>query len=317
MSGDGVSLIRSWVLNACRIRAGMAFAVLLLILCWGLLDPVACSGEFFRSLWLPALWAVAAVSLLASGFGMVRVFGIAALFLPVIATHVHYAVAMASHGSFLFAGILPWSDAYMHFVQAAQMAQDGFTARPFNGRFLYPGFFSSMLRLCGFNMQVAQVLVGVIFTGGLYVSVRSLIIRAGIAGTLLFALLIWLYWRDHGASLVMTEQLGLILGLLALPLLLSMCGRKSMVMLLGALLLLAVGFSARPGALFVLPMLVLFSGWTGWSGWIFPRIPALTRALASVLIAVGVCGAGLEQPCDPWQVPSEVPSSLTGILHTP
>lgn len=293
MIGCVGSLLGSCFRDAARIREGAGGAVLFMILCRGLIDPVACAGDFFSSLWLPVCWALASVSLLASVRGVVRGAGFVALFFPVIAAHIHYAVALASHRSFLFAGIFPWGDAYMHFRQAAQMAQDGFATRPFNGRFLYPGFFSSLLRICSFNMQVAHLAVGVIFTCGLYASVRALLPRTGVAGGSLFTLLLWIYWRDHGACLMMTEQLGVIFGILALPLLLSMTCRRSFALLLGAIFLLAVGFSTRPGALFVLPMLVLFAGWGGWSGWISPAMPALPRVMVSMLIAAVVSGAGL------------------------
>jgi len=293
MIGNVGSLLGSCFRDAVRIREGAGVAVLLMILCRGLIDPVTCAEDFFSSLWLPACWALATVSLLASVRGVVRGAGFVALFFPVVATHIHYAVALASHRSFLFAGIFPWGDAYMHFRQAAQMAQDGFATRPFNGRFLYPGFFSSLLRLFSCNMQFAHLAVGAIFTCGLYASVRALLARTGVAGGTLFILLLWIYWRDHGASLMMTEQLGVIFGILALPLLLSMSCRRSFALLLGAIFLLAVGFSARPGALFVLPMLVLFAGWAGWSGWIFPAMPALPRVMVSMLIAAVISGAGL------------------------
>jgi hypothetical protein len=293
MIGSVGSLLRSCFRDAVRIREGAGALVLFLILCRGLIDPVACAGDFLSSLWLPACWALATISLLASVRGVLRGVGFVALFFPVAATHIHYAVALASHRSFLFAGIFPWGDAYMHFRQAAQMAQDGFATRPFNGRFLYPGFFSSLLRLCSFNMQIAHLAVGAIFTCGLYASVRALLVRTGVAGGSLFTLLLWIYWRDHGACLMMTEQLGVIFGILALPLLLSMTRRRSFALLLGANFLLAVGFSTRPGALFVLPMLVLFAGWAGWSGWIFPAVPALPRVMVSMLIAAVVSGAGL------------------------
>jgi hypothetical protein len=282
----GRRVLRFWILNAVRIREATAFSVFASILCWGVFDPMACSEGFFASLWLPACWALAAVSLLASRHGVVRGLGVGALFFPVAATYIHYAMALASHRSFLFAGILPWSDAYMHFVQAAQMAQEGFTSRPFNGRFLYPGFFSSLLRLSSFNMLIAQLVVGVIFIGSLYAALKSLLHSAGISGGALFTLLLWLYWRDHGASLVMTEQLGVILGILALPLLLAMSRRRSFAILLGALFLLAVGFSARPGALLVLPMMNLFAGWVGWKGWIFARF----RPFFRLMMAMGVAG---------------------------
>jgi hypothetical protein len=85
---------------------------------------------------------------------------------------------------------------------------------------------------------------------------------------------------------MMTEQLGVILGLLAIPLLLGMTQATCFVNLLGAYFLLAIGFSARPGALLVLPMLVLFAGWVGWKGWIFARC----RPFLRFMMAMGVAG---------------------------
>jgi hypothetical protein len=292
MIGFVCSVTGSWLPHATRIREGAGAAVIFMILCHGLIHPMDCAENFFCSLWLPACWALATVSLLASDRFVVRGTGFLALFFPIIATYIHYSISFASHGCSLFAGVIPWADAYMHFRQAAQMAQDGFTSCAFNGRFLYPAFFSSLLLVADYNVNLAQFLAGGIYTIGLYVSIRALLLRAGILGTSLFTILLWIYYRDHGAWLMMTEQLGLTLGLLALPLLLAMSQSKKFFYLMAATFLMSIGFSSRPGALMTLPMLIVFAGWAGWRSWIFPKADSFLRISAAVLIAFGITVVG-------------------------
>jgi len=276
-----------------RYSPGFSLGGLLALAAWMIWQPFAVSESFFTSLWLPALWALASGVLVASqGLGS-RLAGFASLLLPLAAAYIHYQVGLASHDSFLLGGFIPRSDAHVHFLQAAEMARDGITTQGFNGRFLFPAYFSSLLWLTGLRMDLAHLMVGLIFVITLFFSMRSVSRWTGALGSALLALIIWIYFRDRCAWLVMTEPLGVTFGLLALPLLLGMIQRRSLPMLLGALLLLSIGFSARPGALFVLPMMVLYAGWWGWRSLSFQVWRPLARVVACVALAGTVMLVGL------------------------
>lgn len=276
-----------------RYVAGFSLGGLFALTAWMIMQPFAVSESFFTSLWLPALWAFASGVLVASKRPYRGFTGCVALLLPLAAAYIHYQVGLASHDSFLLGGFIPRSDAHVHFLQAAEMARDGITTQGFNGRFLFPAYFSSLLWLTGLRMDIAHLVVGLIFVISLFFSMRSVSRWTGPLGSALLALIIWIYFRDRCAWLVMTEPLGVTFGLLALPLLLGMVQRRSLPMLLGALLLVSIGFSARPGALFVLPMMVLYAGWWGWRSLSFEAWRSLARISACLALAGTVMLVGL------------------------
>lgn len=256
-------------------------------------QPVQFAEGFFHSLWLPVLWSCAVGVLAPSRLIVLRITSYAALLLPVAASYVHYALGHASYPSFLIGGIIPWCDARAHFVQAAEMIRDGSTIFPMNGRFLFPAYFSSILSIAGLRMDLAHLMVGILFFSVLALSLKALVQWVGSVGCALFILIIWIYFRDRCSWLVMTENLGVTFGLLALPWMLFMVRLRSMLMLLVSILLMSMGFSARPGALFVLPMMVLFSGWCGWRGWCLNWVRPYFRVAAALVMAATVVFVGL------------------------
>jgi hypothetical protein len=256
--------------------------------------PVYVADQFFLALWPSLLWAVAIgwSSALRGWRG-----GLVTLFLALVPTAmatIYFGMAHASDESFLLAGVIPWSDAGAHFVQAAEMATRGMTYLGMNGRFLYPAYFSSLLNLTNCNLLVAEALGGCLFATALTLALREVSHCIGFFGSMIVALVCELFFRERCAGLIMTENLGILCGLLSLSALLVATRRQSVWLLLLGIFMLALGFCARPGALVVLPFLVLFAGWVGWNGWlqapfhrIFKALLVATLALLVTLMAFG------------------------------
>ncbi len=263
-----------------RLLPAAAFAVGFLVL------PGPFSDRFFSGFEVSFLWALA-TGILAGGRSPLQLGALLLLCLiPPAASWIHYGTHGYSHDSFLVAGVIPWSDAYMHFIQAAEIAKGGQTAEGFNGRFLFPAYFSGFLRLTFLNLQVANFLVAAFVMTSLGLACSALWSRIGAMGVTLFAFLCWLYFRSYGCGLVMTEGLGLTCGLLALACILLAVETKKNTLLFLGIFMLALGSSARPGALFVLPALGLFTGIR-----VFYQIPGtarlrLLRAAAAVFISL-------------------------------
>jgi hypothetical protein len=173
----------------------------------------------------------------------------------------------ASDDSFLLAGVIPWSDASMHFRQAAQMMLYGVTQTGMNGRFLYPAFFSSLLEISSGNLLLAQGLCGLLFAGALVVALRETARSLGAYGAGIVGFVCWLFFRERCSGLVMTENLGFLCGVLSLGAFLMALRKWAFALLLLAIFMLALGLCARPGALLVLPLLIFFAGWVGWQDW--------------------------------------------------
>jgi hypothetical protein len=248
------------------------------------------ADEFFLGLLIPAIWAA-----LMGGNALQRhVAGRAALIglalLPAVAGFFYYGLNAASDSSFLVGGIIPCSDAWIHFLQSAEIALQGTTQTMFNGRFLYPAFHSVLLDLAGLNLLVANLLVSCLVMLGLAFTCRLVAKRTGFVGTAIYCLLFWLYFRAHGCGLMMTENLGLLMGVLGFGfLLLSVDGNKIWPVFV-SLVFFGLGSVARPGALFILPALALYAGirvWmTGSGRW---RLPAAVGALVLGLVITGGC----------------------------
>lgn len=220
--------------------------------------PGALSEGFFHGLAIPLVWSCS-VALLAAQRGFAGALLIAVVMaIPVWAAHCYYAVSGWSHSWFLLGGLIPLSDAQMHFRQAVEILQTGQATTGFNGRFLYPMFLASLMALTGDHAQLVNLASMLLAMGCLAVTAKAVVPIAGLAGTALMVLLTWGFFRVNGAWLSMTENLGLPLGLLATSFFVigSRAGRFAPCA--AGLFLFATGMATRPGALFILPAL---AGW--------------------------------------------------------
>jgi len=278
--------------GGCRDNGSLALAAIISIgLALSLtLSPTSFSDGFFVGLAGPVAWALALGLLAASG----RRAALPLLFLlalvPADAAWIRYAINASSDGSFVVAGVIPWGDANMHFLQAADIAFRGVTHFGFNGRFLYPAYFGGFLWMTGGNIQMANLFVASIALLSLAAACLALRGRIGAGGIALFAFGCWMFFRVHGCGLVMTEGLGLTCGLLALACILSARVSRSLPMLLLGVFMLALGSSARPGALFVLPLLGFYAGYAAWI-WgpgTRSRLRSISRALGVVALAAAL-----------------------------
>ena len=263
-------------------------------LLWALgmvLRPVYWAGQFFETLWLPALWSVG-MGWLALRRGGGAMFGLLLFsLLPAVAAYLHYAVGGASHPSFLVAGAVPWSDAWLHFTQAAQIGLFGVTDHAFNGRYFYPLALSAALWVAGWNLQLALALLFGLSLVGLALFCRVVRPMAGWAGTSLMALGCVLYLRAHVAGVCMSEALGFLAGVLGTTGLVLAAGH-SMRWFLASLLLLSFGMAARPGALLVLPALGVCLAWS-FASHRPARFLSLLAIAAALVLAPFALNAGL------------------------
>lgn len=279
--------------------------ILAIAYCGGLfvalaLRPFAFADAMFLRPGLPLLWAVGCALLLRCGGRLAVGLCLATAALPAFATILHYAVAGMSHPWFLVGGALPWSDAFQHFVQAAQIHALGQTDAGFNGRFFYPLFFASVLGASGQNVHLAHFLSLLLLLWLAVFFLRVSPLKNSFTACAAFLFLFWMYVRVHCAGLVMTEVLGLALGVCGAGFLFLGAGSGRRAAFLGVLGLFffSLGMVARPGALFVLPCLGAFLVWKfglreTWKGWIgaLPRV-----AMISVVVAATVlCAFGLNR----------------------
>ena len=246
---------------------------------------------FFLTLWFPLLWAL--LIGFASGLRGWQGRGITFLLalVPVTAAAIYFGISHASDESFLIAGVIQWSDAAAHFCQAAQMACDGITHFGMNGRFLYPAFFSSLLNIAGLNLLQAEIASWIFFAMALVFLLRLAARLTGFAGASVVALVCGLFFRERCAGLIMTENFGLLCGMLAASAFLIALPKRNFWMLQLGIFMLALGLMARPGPMFVLPLMICYTGWMSWDGWILKPASKWKRAVIGSVVATMIVAA--------------------------
>ncbi|MEM8971340.1 MAG: hypothetical protein AAGD43_04655, partial [Pseudomonadota bacterium] len=222
-----------------------------------------------------------------------------AFMLPVV----EYWITAISHPNAL-AGLLPWADATEYFFCSQGFllnlpGPDHCGKRPF-----YLAFFSDILWLTGNRMQPALLLQAVIVGLACCVLVREL--RRDLPGQCAIAAfaVCFLYVAAFGAGLVMTENVGVMLGVLAIAVLWRVGNEPNIGLFVLGMMLMAAAVTVRPGPLFVLPALLgwyFFYGREKWRG----------RAMGLCLL-VGAIALGFSLSA----VPSMVAGKSLGTTHS-
>ena len=130
--------------------------------------------------------------------------------------------------------------------------------------FFYSGFLATLLALADRALPAALMFQAVVIGFALGLLVREVGRLAGLGGALVAAAVLLLFAREHALPMLTTEALGLACGTLAVVLLLQEAARHSALAALGGLGLLAFALQARPGALYALPMVLLWVAIVAW-----------------------------------------------------
>ncbi len=177
-------------------------------------------------------------------------------------------------------GIFPANDGMNYLVDAYRLFMGLDTMIMYNGRPFFSGMLSFFMWIFDGNVQVAMALFCA--SAGFSIFLLALEMReiagsfaAGITSTILF------YFYMPFLGRMNTENLGLILGALALTLLLRGARKSSLTTLAIGAFTFSMAMNARPGALFLLPILVLWS----WAN-------RKTFGRKALLILIGVISIG-------------------------
>jgi len=159
--------------------------------------------------------------------------------------------------------------------------------------FFYSGFLASVFALVGRGVPTAMMFqAGVIgFSLGLFA--RAVARFAGLGGALVAAAVLLLFAREHALPMLVTENLGLACGTIAIVLLLEGARQNNNVAVLGGFGLLAFALQVRPGALCVLPMIMLWAAVVAWQ-----RQRPLLPSLSQLILVLGAIS--LLQPLMLW-----------------
>src|SRR5258708_28535574 len=199
-------------------------------------------------------------------------------------------------------GIVPLFDASRYYSDALRLiaGQDlsSFSAR----RPLFAGLFAVLLTISGRNLMVALAILAATTAAACYLAAREIQRTHGAEAAVLVLTILYLFYR-YNNGLVMSEGLGLSLGVLGFALIWRGASELQQRLVWFGLFVSTLALNARAGAFFVLPFVLV------WGGWIFSR-PANTNFLKFVIPGLAAIGGGFLAH---WLVVPPLPLSL-GVL---
>jgi hypothetical protein len=155
-------------------------------------------------------------------------------------------------------GLLPWADATEYYFDAQRMLQGGLFSTFSGRRPLFASFLTAILQLSRQNLQLTLILFTILNGLVVFLLVEEICGELGPVSAIAVLYLAQLFYRPF-AGTTLTEQLGYPVGLLALIVLIrSVKDQKRWLFALG-LMLLTWALMIRPGAFFVLPVLIVFA----------------------------------------------------------
>jgi hypothetical protein len=161
----------------------------------------------------------------------------------------------------LIGGLLPNADPSFYLSLANQWSDGIRVVTPQTTRQFFPCFLSAMLWICRRDLKMI-VSVFTLITGVLsFLAWRQVRITFGWLGATLFLALVFFFYRCEVVGLLRTEQLGLWFALIALTLMLQGLREKRQGLWCTGLFSLVMGLNSRAGPYFMIPLVVLYSGW--------------------------------------------------------
>ena len=160
-------------------------------------------------------------------------------------------------------GLIPFRDAFDYYHGAKLISVGQLISNNINGaayRPLFPGFLSSVLFIFQQNFQwsmaVLVILAGICYYLSAYLIHRNI----GSFAAAVYMSFLYFYIRPLIGT-AYTEPLGLAFGCLGFVLLWTAAKKQNVLDLIFGLIIFTVALSVRAGAFFILPALILWSGW--------------------------------------------------------
>ncbi|MBL1209095.1 hypothetical protein [Geminocystis sp. GBBB08] len=163
--------------------------------------------------------------------------------------------------SFLLAGLFPWSDANSYYRHTKNILQ-GLTMinSVHNSRPMFVGWLSFLLKLTEQNLQITIGIITVLIAIACFFLSEEIKEIYGKMAAILTVICLFIYIRPLIGSL-MTENIGLCLGILSFALLLRGARQMNMNITLLGIFILTIALNARVGTFFVLPSLLLWGSY--------------------------------------------------------
>ncbi len=161
--------------------------------------------------------------------------------------------------SMAIGGLVPFSDASGYLDYACDMLRNHRIVAGFSDRPMFAAMLSSLFQFTGLNLQAVLSILLAFCGVGMFLAAREMHARFGTVAAVFFLFILYVFYNRF-TGMLMTEHLGLALSLYALPLLLRGLLEPRRSLWMCGLLFLSAALWARAGALFLLPVLCVFTG---------------------------------------------------------
>ena len=169
--------------------------------------------------------------------------------------------AHPARNPFLLWGLLPNTDSHYYLNNAVEIAEGIGIRSGFGARQMWPGLLALLHTGCGGDLKLMLSLLVLIQASVTFITWEIVRRLLGSAAAFVWLCCVMFFYRTHVAGVLVTEQLGLPLGMLAAVNLLYGWRQRSIVAWIVGLFLLAFALNARPGCYFVVGLLLLATLW--------------------------------------------------------
>jgi len=194
----------------------------------------------------------------------------ALVFFPLFSLALNGLWAGAYSENYILSGLLPRSDAFGFYTGSVALLENGFLSGMASRRPLYGGFLAFILWITGGNLQITLSIIVFLTAAVCFFSTLEVKNALNPSAAVLYFIVLFLFIRRF-IGITMSENMGFILATSSFTLLLialrkfKQNPKDGIPFFLFSTLLYSLSQAARPGAVAVLPLLILFSGWL-WKG---------------------------------------------------
>jgi hypothetical protein len=162
--------------------------------------------------------------------------------------------------SVAISGLIPLADAASYHVDSLRIITgweiSNFSAmRPF-----FPGFLSFLMKITDQNLMASLAIITLVAAISFYFSVREVQRTHGAETAVFLLIILFIYFRHHSGT-SMSETLGAPVGALGIALLWRGLEKRSQPLAAFGLFLSAFALNIRPGAMFILPLMLIWASW--------------------------------------------------------
>ena len=222
--------------------------------------------------------------------------------------------ATAQGKSMEIGGLIPFSDASGYLYYAGEMLENHRIVNGFTDRPMFAAMLSSILQFTGPNLQAVLAAV-LAFTGiGLFFAVREMRVRFGNPAAVCFLFVTHVFY-NRSIGTLMTEQLGIALGLYSVAMLLHGLMDRHRTAWFAGLFFLTTALCARAGAFFILPPLCWITARRFRNGGRF-SLPMFTAAIGVMIVPFALNRLLVVRVFDKATLPkSNVSYAIYGVLR--